>query len=87
MSKDKKELINRLSRIEGQVAALKRTIEKDEDQRCKDLIYQIKAARSALKKVGDMYVTNYMDECLEKKTSTKEKRQDIFDALKALFNS
>jgi DNA-binding FrmR family transcriptional regulator len=87
MTHSHNELIHRLSRIEGQVAALKRSIQDDQSPSCKDLVYQIKAVRSALKKVGDIYITNHMDKCLEKQSSTEDKKKEMLDALKALFNS
>lgn len=47
---DKRDYLVALRRIEGQVRGLQRMIEEDRD--CKEIISQIAAVRSALKRVG-----------------------------------
>jgi DNA-binding FrmR family transcriptional regulator len=54
---DKRDYLVALRRIEGQVRGLQRMIEEDRD--CKEIISQIAAVRSALKRVGILLVENY----------------------------
>jgi DNA-binding FrmR family transcriptional regulator len=56
-------MVLRLSRAEGQVRALKQLLESEELQDGKHFLTQIKAARSALKGVSELYVTEYLRTC------------------------
>lgn len=75
-------LINRLSRAEGQINALKRSLEEDKITDCKAFISQIKAARSALKHTSEQYVLQHIKKC--QSLSTKERDAQISEALKVL---
>jgi len=59
----KKDVLLRLKRIEGQLRGLQRMVE--EDAPCQDILTQVAAATSAIKKVGTVIVHTYMEECLE----------------------
>ena len=48
-----KDLINRLSRIEGQIRGIKRML--DEDRYCPDIITQVAAANAALNSFNRQY--------------------------------
>ena len=61
-SEDKKALLNRLSRIEGQVRGLARMIE--EDKYCIDILTQIAASRGALKNVGLKVLQRHVEGCV-----------------------
>ena len=56
----KKDIVNRLSRIEGQVRGIKGMIE--EDKPCLDVLAQIWAARAALHKAAELLMENYVKE-------------------------
>ncbi len=58
-----KALIDRLSRAEGQIKALKRTLEEGEAVDCKNFIAQVKAARSALRAVNDQFIMSHISSC------------------------
>ncbi len=59
-----KALIDRLSRAEGQIRALKRSLEEDGEIRdCKAFIVQVKAARSALKAVSEEFILDHIESC------------------------
>jgi len=60
----KKEVLMRLRRIEGQVRGLQRMVE--EGIPCEQILTQVSAVSSAIKKTGLVMVQGYMDECLEK---------------------
>jgi len=63
--RQKKDLILRLKRIEGQVRGIERMIEKEVP--CPEIMTQVAAATAAMKKVGTTMVQTYMEECLGKK--------------------
>jgi DNA-binding FrmR family transcriptional regulator len=60
----KKEILLRLKRIEGQIRGLQRMVE--EEIPCPDILTQVAAATAAIKKVGTVIIQTYMEECLEK---------------------
>ncbi len=81
-AKDTKALIDRLSRAEGQVRALRHILETGEVCDCKAFISQIKAARSALKRTSEQFVLHHIHLC---QTLPKAEREaQIEEALKAL---
>jgi DNA-binding FrmR family transcriptional regulator len=58
----KKDLQNRLRRIEGQVKGVEKMIESSSN--CKDVLIQIAAIRAALNKVGGIVLENYAKDCV-----------------------
>jgi DNA-binding FrmR family transcriptional regulator len=64
MEPEKKEILLRLRRIEGQVRGLQRMVE--EGTPCADILTQVAAVTAAIKKVGMVVVKTYMEECLDK---------------------
>jgi DNA-binding FrmR family transcriptional regulator len=64
MEQEKKEVLLRLRRIEGQIRGLQRMVE--EGVPCADVLTQVAAATAAMKKVGTVVVKTYMEECLDK---------------------
>ena len=62
-SPEKKSLINRVHRIEGQVRAIGRMIE--EDKYCIDIVTQIAAANSALKSVQLILLDDHLSHCVK----------------------
>ncbi len=63
-SSQKQDVLMRLRRIEGQVRGLQRMVE--EGIPCEQILTQVSAVSSAVKKAGLVMVRGYMDECLEK---------------------
>jgi CsoR family transcriptional regulator, copper-sensing transcriptional repressor len=55
-------VINRLSRIEGHVRAIKRMIE--EGKPCPDVLIQLAAVRSAVKKTAQVVLEDHIESCL-----------------------
>ena len=53
-NKYRKDISNRLKRIEGQVKGIQGMVEKDAC--CDDILIQISAVRSAINKVGSMMI-------------------------------
>ncbi len=64
MEPEKKEVLLRLRRIEGQIRGLQKMIEGGVP--CADVLTQVAAATAAMKKVGMVVVKTYMEECLDK---------------------
>lgn len=61
MEKQKKDLSDRLKRIEGQIRGIQKMM--DEERPCEDVITQLMAARAALDKVGISIITQHVQEC------------------------
>lgn len=79
---DHKALIDRLSRAEGQIRALRHTLETGSIEDCKSFITQVKAARSALKRTSELFVLEHIQNC---QTLPETKRNEqISEALKVL---
>jgi DNA-binding FrmR family transcriptional regulator len=60
---NKSKLLNRLSRIEGQVRGLARMVE--EDRYCIDVLTQLRAARAALSRVETEMLRDHLGHCIE----------------------
>lgn len=58
----KKNLVNRLNRVEGQIRGIKGLIEKD--TYCDDVIHQIAASQSALNSVAKILLEGHMKTCI-----------------------
>lgn len=63
MDENKKAIINRMKRIEGQIKGIEKMV--DEEKFCGDILIQISAARSALNKVGGLILENYTSTCIK----------------------
>ena len=59
---DKPRLLNRLSRIEGQVRGVARMVE--EDRYCIDVLTQIQAVRAALNRVETALLRDHLNHCI-----------------------
>lgn len=59
---NKKKLLGRLKRVEGQIAAVRRMVE--EDKYCVDVLLQISAAQGALGKAGHMLLGSHLRTCV-----------------------
>lgn len=59
---EKKKVITRLKRIEGQVRGIQKMIE--EDRYCVDVIIQINAINAALKQVGFSLLEDHANHCV-----------------------
>jgi DNA-binding FrmR family transcriptional regulator len=77
--RQKKDVLLRLKRIEGQLRGLQRMVE--EGVPCLDILTQVAAATAALKKAGMVIVQAYMEECLNKtqKESSAKRGETLRD--------
>lgn len=60
--KETKDLMNRLSRIEGQVRGIKSMVE--EDRYCVDILTQVSAIQSALNSFNKLLLSNHIKTCV-----------------------
>lgn len=58
----KKDIINRLRRVEGQVRGLQKMI--DEERACSDILTQLSAVSGALQKIGELTMKEYTKGCI-----------------------
>ncbi len=77
-----KPLIDRLSRAEGQIRALKRALEENETLDCKEFITQVRATRSALKAVSEQFILHHIHTC--QSLPEAERSEQMNEAIKLL---
>lgn len=80
---EKKNITNRLSRIEGQVRGIQRMV--DEDRYCIDILVQISAIQAALKRVGFSVAERHMEHCVSHAIKSGEGTdaiQELIDVMK-----
>lgn len=73
----KKKLLNRLSRIEGQLRGLSRMVE--EDAYCIDILRQVSASRAALESFSHELLASHIRSCLIE--DVREGRTDTVEEL------
>lgn len=76
----RKDIVNRLRRIEGQVKGIQGMMEKNVC--CSDILVQISAIRSAINKVGGLTIEYYANNCLSIEEGSMEQ-----EALKQLIKT
>lgn len=64
--KHTKAIINRLSRIEGHIRAIKSMLK--EERPCPDVLIQLAAVKSAIIKASQLVLEDHMESCLYKAT-------------------
>ncbi|MFH5835652.1 metal-sensitive transcriptional regulator [Proteiniclasticum sp. C24MP] len=79
---DKKKLMNRLSRTEGQIRGITKMIEEDRD--CREIVIQLAAVRAGVDKVINLIVTENLMSCVLSDTDEIDKKQ-LEEALELIF--
>jgi len=85
---NKPKLLNRLSRIEGQVRGVARMVE--EDRYCIEVLTQIQAVRAALARVETEMLKDHLGHCIEAAISggdVAEQRQKASELIQLLERS
>ncbi len=59
---DRKKLLDRLARVEGQVRGLRKMLE--EERACEDIVTQLLAARSGLENAGLLILDRHLADCV-----------------------
>ncbi|MBS3957380.1 MAG: metal-sensitive transcriptional regulator [Clostridiales bacterium] len=78
---ERKRIINRLKRLEGQIRGLQMMVESGKD--CEDVLTQIMAAKSALNQVGLHIIGHSMKRCLI--DTENRTRDELIDEAIAVF--
>ena len=60
--KEKKAVVNRISRAIGHLESVKKMIERDED--CSEVLIQLAAVRNAINNTGKVVLKNHISECI-----------------------
>jgi len=79
---EKKAVINRLKRIEGQVRGIQKMVE--EDRYCIDILVQISAINAALKKVGLSVGERHMKHCVTHAVKSGEGNEAIDELIEVM---
>lgn len=78
---EKKTLINRLNRINGQIKGITKMIE--EDRYCDDILIQLSAIDKSIKSLANVILDNHMHSCLIEKI--KKEEYEVIDEIVDLF--
>jgi DNA-binding FrmR family transcriptional regulator len=81
-SSDKKALLDRLRRIEGQIRGLQRMVE--EDQYCIDILTQVNSATAALRAVGMGLLDDHVRHCVKESIEQGTGDQKVEELLAAV---
>lgn len=84
-SEEKTKLIHRINRIQGQLEAIKKSVEQDSKD-CEKTLLLLKASSQALKKFGEAYVNEHMESCFADKKQAGTLDLEIKKAIKAAFS-
>lgn len=79
---EKKQLTQRLKRIEGQVRGVQKMI--DEERYCVDVLIQISAISAALKKVGFQLLEDHTKGCVSHAVANGEGEESINELMKVI---
>ena len=77
--------LTRLRRIEGQIAGIARMVE--EKRYCVDLLTQLRAARTAIKRVEEQILREHVEHCVVnavrvgKRTEQQQKIDELLDVI------
>lgn len=79
---DKKKLIARANRVEGQIRGIKRMIE--EDAYCDDVLNQISSAKAALDGIAKVILETYLRNCVVSGIKNNEENKVIDELIYTL---
>ncbi|SDI64695.1 metal-sensing transcriptional repressor [Natribacillus halophilus] len=79
---EKERIQNRLKRVEGQIRGLQQMVEND--RYCVDVLVQITAVQSALKKVGYTLLEHHAKTCVVSDIQNGNEKESIDELLKVI---
>jgi DNA-binding FrmR family transcriptional regulator len=79
---EKRALVVRLRKIQGQIEGIERMVEADID--CSDVLMQVVSARQALKSFSEEMIESHLHECIEHAASEAEGRRHLRSLLTVL---
>ncbi len=81
-AEERKKIISRLRRIEGQVRGVQRMIEEEAD--CSEILNQIAAIKSAVHQAGVIIFENHAHECIAKSLQTGDSGEAFDEMVKVM---
>jgi DNA-binding FrmR family transcriptional regulator len=77
----KRDILDRLSRIEGQIKGMKQMVE--DDRYCLDIVQQVSSTFEALRGVSKVLMRNYLEMCATDalQSKRKERKEEIYNEL------
>ena len=79
---DKKNLIKRLNRVEGQIRGINKMVE--EDRYCEDVLIQISAVVNSLRSMSNELLKSHLSTCVVE--DIKNDNLEVIDEVMSLFN-
>lgn len=79
--KEKKQLINRLNRINGQIIGVKKMIE--DDCYCNDILIQLSAVKNSIQSLSNKVLDSHLHTCISR--DLKNGNLDTVDEVVSLF--
>ena len=80
-----KELTHRLNRAIGQIESIKKSLVVDGNIDCIRTLQQLKASINALKKFGEVYMSEHLEDCINKGVSTEEIKKNMKKVISGSF--
>jgi DNA-binding FrmR family transcriptional regulator len=74
MKTDKKDILNRLKRAEGQIRGIQKMI--DEEQECIDIVTQLTAVRSSINRTIGIVIGNKINQVIEEPVQDPELQEE-----------
>ncbi|WP_423217168.1 metal-sensitive transcriptional regulator [Streptococcus equinus] len=74
MKTDKKDILNRLKRAEGQLRGIQKMI--DEEQECIDIVTQLTAVRSSINRTIGIVIGNKINQVIEEPVQDPELQEE-----------
>lgn len=79
------ELLNRLSRAEGQIRSIRKALETGTARDCEKVLFQLKAATNALKKAGEEFAHAYVHQCMSAQKQRARMEKDLHTIISTAF--
>ncbi|HEL1610135.1 TPA: metal-sensitive transcriptional regulator [Streptococcus suis] len=73
MKKDKKMIMNRIKRAEGQLRGIQKMIE--EEQECIDIVAQLSAVRSSINSMMGLVIAQKVQDCIDHPSENPEEQE------------
>ncbi|MBV1943056.1 metal-sensitive transcriptional regulator [Streptococcus parasuis] len=73
MKTEKKNMINRLKRAEGQLRGIQKMI--DEEQECIDIVTQLSAVRSSINSIMGLVIAQKVQACIDHPSDNPEEQE------------
>ena len=79
---ERRQIINRLRRIEGQIKGIRKMI--DDEQPCAEILMQIAAVKAAVNKTGVIVFQTHFRRCLENMIAEGEREEFVEEVMRLL---